>query len=139
MKKTLGLDLGDKWIGVAISDSSGKYSFPLKTIEKKDLPAFLKEITRSESISNIIYGLPITLKGEIGSQAKKTNELVIFLEKSLCNPDISFISVDERFSSSSAQKIARQNCSVKNKNEHSIAAALLLEVFLKQQELRQES
>ena len=74
--KIAALDLGDRWIGTAISDASCILARPLKTIEKDTLFVFIEHLLQDEKISEIVIGYPKTLRGTESEQTKK-----IVLEK----------------------------------------------------------
>lgn len=131
--KILALDIGDKWIGVAISDSGLKYSFPFGTTTKVELVNFLVKTLKTEPISKIIYGLPKMLDNSLGEQAKKVIQCVEELQKNPVFGSLTWIAVDERFSSYAALEVLhQQNRKIKNNKlqEHAIAAAIVLESYL---------
>ncbi len=69
--KIAALDLGDRWIGTAISDASCILARPLKTIEKDTLFVFIEHLLQDEKISEIVIGYPKTLRGTESEQTKK--------------------------------------------------------------------
>jgi len=82
--RILGIDVGDKNIGVAVSDKDGKISAPLEVIKNDDEVAKkLKEVTQEYKIGKIVVGVPYTLRGEIGSQAEKVFDFVESVVKEL--------------------------------------------------------
>lgn len=132
--KVLALDLGEAWVGVAISDSQMTHSFPLTTLTTKDLSQKLPKIVSDEQVELIVFGIPKTLKGETGAQAKKVLEQIRRLRLLQELQGLEWVEVDERFSSQGAMNVLHsQNKKIgKNKNkEHSIVAALLLESYLR--------
>ncbi|MBI3685258.1 Holliday junction resolvase RuvX [Candidatus Azambacteria bacterium] len=67
----LGIDYGDKRIGLAISDEDGMFAFPRTTVENS--PAVFLEIKKmceEEKIGKIILGIPVSFSGELSAQAK---------------------------------------------------------------------
>lgn len=58
--KLLGLDIGDVWTGIAISDALGITSRPLKTVKTKELISALDEILQTQTVSTIVVGYPQT-------------------------------------------------------------------------------
>jgi len=72
--RVLGLDVGDRRIGVALSDETGTLASPLPTLERvgprQDLKA-VAALARAHGAREIVVGLPRTLAGEIGPQAEK--------------------------------------------------------------------
>jgi len=66
----LGIDYGQKRVGLALSDTEGLLGMPFKTIENKDLIKNLKKIIKEENITVIVLGLPLNLKMEETAQTK---------------------------------------------------------------------
>ena len=128
--KILALDLGDKWIGSAISDSLRIISKPYKTIKIEELTSFIEDTLNKENIKTVVIGYPKTLKGQESEQTKK----VILIKDNLAKqyPTIEWVLWDERLSSKRAQSIlGRGHLSKEDKvKEHSIAAAFILQSYL---------
>ena len=79
--KYLGIDYGQKRIGVAISDEDGKIAFPKETIENIDEEesiSKLQKLAEREKIEKIVVGLPVSFSGEKNPQSEKVQ---IFAEK----------------------------------------------------------
>ena len=131
MPKILSLDVGDKNIGVAISDEDLNFAFPRQTLKgnRIELLKKIKEIIAQEEVIKIIIGLPLGKDGEETPQAKK---IKIFAEK-LKQFKLEIIYWDERFSSKEAKNVLRtSNLHMKKhkNNIHNIAASLILESYL---------
>lgn len=93
--KIIGLDVGDKRIGVAISDESGIVSVPLKVImNDKNSGEEIKKIIDKYNVEKIVVGVPYTLRGEIGIQAKKVIDFTNAKVKGL-GPEVDYF--DERY------------------------------------------
>lgn len=123
--KILALDLGDRWIGTALSDVSGILARPYKTVERDHLVDFLTALFKEQTIVEVIIGNPKTLKGTDSQQTQKIAVDKKDLEEQF--PDITWILWDERLSSKHAQNMRI----TKDKIEiHSIAAALILDSYL---------
>jgi putative Holliday junction resolvase len=71
----IAIDYGEKWIGIAMSDSSGLIASPVGTIAATDLEEELLKISEQNSISTIYVGLPIHLSGDEGLSAAKARAL----------------------------------------------------------------
>jgi len=126
--KTLALDIGDAWTGSAISDPSGTFSRPYRTVATDQLTHFLNEIFTSESIERIVIGYPRTMRGTESEQTKKVANSKKELE--LLYPTKQWILWDERLSSKRAahgKKIMSKEEKIKS---HSVAAAYILESYL---------
>jgi len=134
--RTLGLDLGEKWVGVAISDPEQTLAFPLTVIfregEEKVIEA-LKELVNQYQVGRIVAGLPRTLRGEIGKEAEKVQT---FLKQFSKEVDIPVETWDERFSSSAAERLLVE-AGVKSKqrkaHQNALAASFVLQGYLDNQ------
>ena len=103
----LGLDLGTKTLGVAVSDKTGLIANTLKTINFKDenysnLLKPLKEIINEYEVKKIVLGFPKNMNNSIGLRAEITIKFKKLLEE---NFTIEVILQDERLSSKSAESI----------------------------------
>jgi putative transcription antitermination factor YqgF len=97
--KVLALDYGRARTGVAVSDPTGELARPLEIVEQAATEAGLDRlaaIVAEEAAETVIVGLPLTLKGERGEQAKETERFVAVLRERLAVPVELF---DERFTS----------------------------------------
>ena len=97
--RVLGLDYGSARTGVAVSDPTGTIAKPLGVVEhvtESDGFETLLEVIRIEEPELVVVGLPLTLRGEHGAQAKETNGFVTSLRQAL---DIPVETYDERFTS----------------------------------------
>jgi putative Holliday junction resolvase len=95
----IAIDYGEKWIGIAMSDSSGLIASPVGTIAATDLEKELLKISEQNSISTIYVGLPIHLSGDEGLSASKARALAGRINLLNIAP---VRLVDERLSTSSA-------------------------------------
>ncbi len=132
-KRTMGIDLGDKRIGVAVSDPLGYSAQGLKTIINegpvKTLEQ-LKAICLEKGVGVIVVGLPLMMSGELGPRAKLVLAWVEELKKAV---DCEVVTADERLTSVEAQRLMiRQDLSRKQQKEHSdeISAILILQNYL---------
>lgn len=126
--KLLGLDIGDRWTGVAISDPLGMFARPYQTVETTQLPDFLQKTIKEESIQTIVVGYPKTLKDTESEQTKKITLAVEQLKKTF--PNVKWQLWDERLTSKQAEKIKKSRTKEEKRKSHSIAAALILGSYL---------
>ena len=133
LSKYLGIDFGNKKSGVSISDSNKLISFPLETIETKNLLDYIKQISIDQNIEIVVIGKPLRLNNEIHDLEE---EIVKFI-KSLKNylPNIQVERIDERFTSKiSKQIIINSGVGKKNRRDKliidKISASLILESYL---------
>ena len=97
--KTLALDFGSARTGVAVSDPSGTLARPVTIVQKAatdDGFAKLLDVIAAEAPERIVVGLPLTLKGEHGEQARETEA---FVERLRAATEVPIETYDERFTS----------------------------------------
>ncbi len=107
VRRVLGLDVGRRRIGVAISDYGGIIATPLTTLQATPRPHTLEQIAtlvREYEVNEIVVGLPLTLRGEIGPQAQLVQSFVTELEAVL-HQSIQFF--DERLTTVAAEQMLR--------------------------------
>jgi len=132
MGRILGIDLGSKRVGIALSDSSNIIASPFKTLifnNHKDLLIKLGELINEFDIKTIVLGLPLSMNGIDSPQTKKIRDF----KSSLLIFNIPIIYEDERLSSVSAKKsMVTQNIKTgHNKSEIDMrAAAIILQQHL---------
>lgn len=138
MTKKLSLDLGDVWIGSAISDDLGITCRPYQTIKLEELFSFLQETLSEGVIDTVVVGHPITSSGTVSEQTKKVESLFHKLQDTfqhVGDHTIKWVLHDERFSTKRAHDILgfgkRKKASKKlSEKEHSVAAAFILQNYL---------
>ena len=141
MCRAMGLDVGDKKIGVALSDPSQVLATPLKTIFRVNDDAAIEEIiglAKKHNISKFVVGLPYSLSGAIGKQAEK---VLLFSKQIAQATDVEIIMQDERLTSVSANQKLREagKKGSKLKNEMDAAAAtVILQAYLDEVKLNGE-
>lgn len=133
--RTMALDIGDKRIGMAISDLMGWTAQPLYTIHRKNLEKDMEEIVENIAKylpTTLVVGLPKNMDGTRGFQADKTIEFVEGLKEKL-PADMEVVYQDERLTTKSATKVMTQN-RIKKKDKKdlvdTIAAVFILETYL---------
>ncbi len=100
--KVLALDYGSARTGIAVSDPTGTVARPVGVAEKVLTPAGLARLLttiREEQPERVVVGLPLTLRGEHGEQARETLGFVERLREAIELPVVTY---DERFTSSLA-------------------------------------
>ncbi len=128
MGKILSLDLGDQWVGIAISDKIKFFAKPLTTVTHDQISDYLVNFVKDEDIEKIIIGYPRTMKGTESEQTKKVVAEKEKLENIL--PHIPFGFWDERLSSKRAQTAKPAKTKDDKLKSHSIAAAFILDSYL---------
>jgi len=130
----VALDVGERRIGIAISDPCESFSLPLRTIERtgsfhEDLETIL-EIFRDYGATTVVVGDPVALSGERGLATQKMDAFVATLAKAYGGP---IERVDERMTTAQATRalVAADVSRKKRKRTvDQLAAALILDSFL---------
>ena len=132
--KCLGMDLGTKTLGLAISDKLGIIANPYKTLKYDDLSSLIDEVIKiidSEHIEVLVLGYPKNMNNTLGSAVERTEEFKSKLE-SKTNKRIELI--DERLSTVEAENILiSSDMSRKSRKEviDSVAASIILDTYLR--------
>jgi putative Holliday junction resolvase len=121
--RVLALDYGTARCGCAISDPTGTLARPLDAVEPPD-PAAIAELVSAEEVDRVIVGLPTTLRGEEGEQARLSRAFADQLAELL---DVPVETYDERLTTRMADRSAREGARA---DRDSLAAAHLLESYL---------
>ena len=131
IKRVLGLDIGDRRIGLAISDPLGILATPLKIVHRTDDAEAVDEIdkiVRENGVGLIIAGLPLNMDGTEGPQAEKTK---FFVENLTGKVDIPVKFRDERLSTVTARGMLGETRKTgKNTHYDAAAAAVILQSYL---------
>ncbi len=128
--RSLGLDLGDKRIGVALSDAGGILASPLMIINCKDTKADMEAIVSiidQNQVEQVIAGLPLSMDGSISKQAEIVRA---FVEKLRNYTEVPIDFRDERLSTVSAKRLMRGIRKTGKTGYDAIAAALILQSYL---------
>ena len=134
--RIMGLDVGDKTIGVAVSDLMGLTAQGVKTIKrvgkKKDIEA-LKEVIKERQVNKIVSGLPKNMNGTLGPQGEKVIKFCELLEE---ETGIKIEYWDERLSTVAAERTLIQG-NVRRENRKGVidmvAAVIILQGYLDRQ------
>ena len=100
--RVMALDYGAARTGVALSDATGTIASPLGVVERAAGEAGLArlaEIVRENGVELVVVGLPLTLRGERGEQARETERFVEALRGAV---GVEVVTFDERFTTSLA-------------------------------------
>jgi putative holliday junction resolvase len=131
--RILGIDYGEKRIGLAISDPLGLTAQGLPTIERvngKDLLQKLADLIKEKDVKKIIVGLPKSMNNTIG---KKAVEVLEFVEVLKTNLNIPVVTVDERLTTVRAYRAmseAKMSLKKKQKKVDMISAQFILQSYL---------
>ena len=133
--RILALDIGDRRIGVALSDPLGILASPLTTIERAtpDSQAAIDDIlaiAEEREAAEILVGIPYLMSGRIGAQARVTLDFAAALAKRAAIP---VTHIDERLSSVQADRMLAQSGGTPARDKgptDSAAAAVILQAHL---------
>ncbi len=139
MSRYLGLDIGDKTIGVAVSDPLFLTAQGVTTIERvgirKDTTKVVEYIKEYE-VSLVVAGLPLMLSGEDSPQTTKVREFVTLLENKLRSmgfKDVKIVFQDERFTTKMSEAVLMEaGVRRENRKQHldRMAAQLILQSYM---------
>ena len=135
MIRTMGLDIGTRTIGIAISDELGITAQGLKTLQRKSAEEDLREIAevvRQFEIEKIVFGLPKNMDGTLGKQAEFTLNWMKIVSDRIRVPTVAY---DERLSTVGASKVLLEADLSRRKRKKVIdklAAVLILQGYLDQ-------
>ena len=133
--RIIGLDLGSRTLGMAISDYLGIIANPIGTIrfEDNDLDTALSEVVKvikSENVEKIVLGLPKHMNGDVGVQAEYCLEFKKMLED---ETKLEVIMIDERLTSKIANSVminADLSRNKRKKHVDKLAATIILQNYL---------
>ena len=133
MERYVAFDIGDKRIGVAISDPFNTYALPSQTYFRKnfkeDLSA-LARIAKEKGATTIVCGLPVNFDGTQALQTEKTQRFIDELKKYVTVP---IVCEDERFTTQMAHDVLISEGMRREKRKNyvdALAAANILDGFL---------
>jgi putative Holliday junction resolvase len=134
VRRIAGFDVGDKRVGIAITDPLGLTVQPLLTLYRKTPRADLKSIgrlIRKHGIAEMVVGNPINMSGEVGPRAQKTQE---FAEQLRAEFGLPVHLVDERLTTWEAHQLLDEAGHARGPERKrvidQVAAVLILEAYL---------
>ena len=133
MNRILGIDYGERRVGLALSDPLNIFAKPFLTIDRKlsfDLLKEIKRVIQENSVNQIVIGIPLNMKGMDSKQTVIVREFIKELGTKIKLP---IHLQDERLSSKAAEHILLLQNKSPSRNKGSIdstAACLILQEFL---------
>ena len=134
LQRLLGIDLGDKTVGLSLSDTTWSIASPYQTlIRSSDKQAItgLQNVIKEFSIAAIVMGYPLNMNGSAGPQSQKVTQ---FSEKLLISCDIPLLLWDERLSTAAVTRTlitADVSRKKQKKAVDKLAASFILQGVLK--------
>ena len=138
--RILALDMGERRVGVAVSDPTGTIARPLRTLmrgSREEDFAAITALVAEHDVELVVVGQPLSLDGAEGPQARRVARYAEALAARLPVPVVAW---DERFTTVAAEEILRQNRRKKKRQARtrgevdSIAAAVILQGYLDSQD-----
>lgn len=133
--RSMGLDVGDRRIGVALSDTIGILASPFAIIERTDdeaAVAEIVEIARQHEVAVIVVGMPRTMGGTLGPQAIKVQAFAQVLQRAT---DVPLEFRDERLSTVTAKRLVGRRRGRRGRDKlryDDAAAAVILQNYLEE-------
>ena len=136
--RILGLDAGERRIGVAISDPERRFALPLRSVTRDGRGgefAALRQLAEEEGIDEVVVGLPLSLSGETGAQADTARGFADQIESRL---NLKVHMYDERLSTQEAMRRVQGEPRGSSRREKrkaqadtdAIAASIILQAYL---------
>ena len=136
--RVVGIDLGERRIGVAVSDASGTLARPLKTIERgasdadaiERLHGVIAELAAEDEVGSVVVGLPTRLDGSHTQQTQRVGTMVALLSARLTVP---VFTCGERLSSHEAEErlsVREKDWRKRKAKLDAAAAAVILQDYL---------
>ena len=128
--RLIGIDLGTKFIGIAICDVNQKVASPIKTINRTKFKVDAQEITdiiNNQNIKGAVIGWPVNMNGSQGKKCQQTND---FRQSFRMYSNIPFLYWDERLTTVEAERTLIQGDMSRQKRKkyvNHIAAAIILQ------------
>ncbi len=132
-KKVLAADIGERRVGLALSDELGMLAHPFQTLNWSGVENFItaiKQIIAAENIDKLVIGIPYTLGGGL---SKKTEEIKKISDQIRDRLDIEVIEIDERLTTKMAKQALHAVGKKPSKNRNKIdqvAAVYILQSYL---------
>lgn len=134
IKRYIAFDIGDKRIGIAVSDPFGSMALPLETYHRKNFAvdvAYLIKKAEERAADEIVCGLPLNFDGSDSEQTQKTRTFIAEIQSKTKIPVVAF---DERFSTREAHRVLISEDMRRDKRKQvvdAVAASFILEDYMR--------
>jgi putative Holliday junction resolvase len=133
--RALGLDVGQKTIGVALTDEAEVAAHPLQTLQRAGNAAdaaAVAALVAEHAVTDVVVGMPFELSGQIGHRARRVQEFANALRGALAD-QVKLHEQDERFTTAEAERVLIEADVSRAKRKGVIdqqAAVLILQAWL---------
>jgi putative Holliday junction resolvase len=138
MGRLLGIDYGERRVGLALSDPTQKFARPYRTVDASTrLLETLRSVIRDEEVEGIVLGLPRNMDGSLG---RKAEEVLRFKERLEADSGLPVATWDERLTTAEAIRLldlAGVSPRDRRRTVDRVAAQILLQSYLDAGELRE--
>ena len=140
--RTLALDVGDRRVGVAVSDPLGMWARPLTVILRRSREEDYRAIAglvEEYEVERVVVGHPLHMSGEVGAQARRVERYAAGLAEYLSVPVVLW---DERLSTAEAEQVLREKGELSRRSRSridAVAAAVILQSYLDAAEEREKT
>lgn len=140
----VGLDFGERRIGVAVSDTRGLTAQPVRAIERSATGGLaedigrIREIVEARKAERIVVGLPLNMDGSVGPAARRARR---FANRLARETGLAVVLQDERLTTTEAERsllLADESRARRRELRDAVAAALILQAYLDSQARRQQ-
>lgn len=134
MKKYIAFDIGDKRVGIAVSDPFGNMAMPYETYNRKNFADDIKYLVKKaeeRGADVIVCGVPLNFDGSKSEQTEKT---LSFIEELKKNTSIAIDVQDERFSTMEAHRVLISEDMRRDKRKKvvdAVAASFILDDYMR--------
>jgi putative holliday junction resolvase len=129
----MGLDVGERRVGVAIGDELGMISSPLTVVQRRDGDlAELRDLAMAKGVDQLVIGLPTGLSGREGPQAAVVRQFAEALRAAV-EPEIRILFWDERLTTAVAARTLQESGGWRRRRKgdiDAVAAAVILQGYL---------
>jgi putative holliday junction resolvase len=119
--------------GVALSDPGRVLATPLEVVPTAELTGYLKRLFEREDVREVVVGMPKTLAGEVGPQARRVLDTLAGLRREF--PDVRFVEWDERLTTRVAAGAVAKKKGKRVRVDHLAAAGMLQEYLARRGDL----
>jgi putative Holliday junction resolvase len=128
----LGIDPGERRVGIAIADLETRFARPLEVVDVREQEpiARIRELVELNEVQKVVVGRPVTLAGVLGESAEKQKSFLVALRSEL---DVEVDVYDERLTTVIAERRLRDAGASKKKMEavkDAVAAQVMLQGYL---------